>query len=199
MKLKMIKEELPEDFVSIHCQAFKDFFLTSLGARFLHLYYTSLIKSNRGIVICLFDNSDNLIGFAAGTKKSNGFHKGILLSNLFSYFCVLLHLIISRPNSIIRLFKNLNKKNIINNDDGDYAELLSIAVPPNNNGKGYGKMLLSEFEKVSKSFGSGKVALTTDFYNNEGVLAFYKRSGYEIFYDFIAFPNRHMYKLIKQL
>jgi len=199
MKLKVITDILPKDFVSIHEQAFEGFFLTSLGSRFLFLYYTTLVKSSKGLVICLFDDSDNLIGFAAGTKMSKGFHKEILLRNLFSYFYVLLHLLMTRPVSIIRLFKNLNKNNKVNDDDGNYAELLSIAVPPNRNGNGYGKKLLAGFEEILESFGSEKVALTTDFYSNEGVIAFYKGLGYEIAYDFIAYPNRRMYKLIKLL
>ena len=199
MRLKLITDKIPEGLVLIHNQAFHGFFLTSLGTKFLRLYYTTLIKSSKGLLVCLYDDYDDLVGFAAGTKMSKGFHKEILLRNIFSYFYVLLHLVISKPISIIRLFKNLNKKNNFKNDDGNYAELLSIAVPLDKKGKGYGRILLAEFERISKSFCIKKIALTTDFYNNEGVISFYKKSGYEVFYNFIAFPNRKMYKLIKKL
>lgn len=199
MKIKILTEELPEGFVDIHNLAFQGFFLTSLGSNFLNLYYNSLLKSNKGIIICLYNEDDNLIGFAAGTNKSKGFHKKILLENIFSFTWVLLNIIVSRPIAILRLFKNLNKNKNIKKDDGRYAELLSIAVPPEYIGKGYGKILLREFEIILKSSGIEKIALTTDYYNNEGVLTFYNNAKYEIFYDFIAFPNRRMYKLIKKL
>ena len=38
-----------ESIVVIHCDAFKDFFLTSLGKDFLNFYYTNFIKSNETV------------------------------------------------------------------------------------------------------------------------------------------------------
>jgi hypothetical protein len=43
------------------------------------------------------------------------------------------------------------------------------------------------------------MSLTTDFYNNIKTIEFYKGLGYNIYYDFIAYPNRKMYRMIKDL
>ena len=107
-------------------------------------------------------------------------------------------IIISNPKAIIRLLKNLGK-NTNTEDRGDYVELLSIGVLPGLNGLGIGKELIKHFEEVAKLRNAKEIALTTDLQNNDRVLEFYFNNGYSIYYDFIAFPNRKMYKLIKRL
>lgn len=199
MEIKKLKNKLPKGFIKIHKEAFHGFFLTSLGASFLELYYKSLLKNSNGIIICLFDNNESLMGFAAGTKLSKGFHKKILFENIFSFTLVLFKIIIFSPKSIFRLFKNLKKNKNTNNDNGFYAELLSIAVPPRNKGLGYGKLLLKEFEKELLLLDVDKIVLTTDYLGNDNVVAFYNKSGYKILYDFVAYPNRKMFKLIKNI
>jgi GNAT superfamily N-acetyltransferase len=199
MQITNLVDKLPIGFINIHKEAFNNFFLTSLGDSFLKLYYSSVINSPKGLVICLFDNNNNLVGFAAGTYCSKGFHKEILLNNFFSYVWVLFNVVLFRPKAIIRLFKNLNKRKNIEVDKGMYAELLSIAVPPEYKGMGYGKILLKAFETELKYSDSDKIALTTDFINNENVLSFYEKSGYKLLYEFTTYPNRKMVKLIKEL
>jgi ribosomal protein S18 acetylase RimI-like enzyme len=182
----------------VHEKSFKDFFLTSLGKRFLETYYTASIKNNTGIGIGLFDTDGNLIGFATGTTKSANFHKTLLLENAFLFFRSLLIVSLSRPQVLVRLLKNINKKtNLI--DDKQYAELLSVAILPNLKGLGYGKVLLEEFEKKVIIKNVSKIALTTDLKDNVNVINFYNKCGYNVYYDFIAYPNRHMYKMIKNL
>ncbi|MDM8160295.1 GNAT family N-acetyltransferase [Labilibaculum sp. K2S] len=199
MKVTKINKNIPEGLIDAHNQAFHDFFLTSLGSKFLKLYYSTVLKSSKGLVLCLQNEKGTVLGFAVGTAYSKGFHKNILLHNIFSYVWVLFIVCISRPKAIFRLLTNLNKGANNNEDLGDYAELLSIAVPPQYNGLGYGKLLLQAFEDELLNLKVKKSALTTDYFDNEGVIAFYKKMGYEIFYDFTSYPNRRMYKLIKNL
>ena len=104
-----------------------------------------------------------------------------------------------RPNSIIRLFRNLEKRSSIVSDDGNYAELLSIAVLPNASNKGMGHSLLRVFEKEMKAMGVSKVVLTTDSTSNDNVISFYQKNGFKVLYKFVTYPNREMYKLIKEL
>jgi ribosomal protein S18 acetylase RimI-like enzyme len=105
---------------------------------------------------------------------------------------------LTRPQSILRLLNNIEKKPE-HSDDGNYAELISIAVSPSTENIGIGTELIRNFEEQAKMSGCMKIALTTDFYYNERVIAFYKKSGYSVYYDFTAFPNRKMYKLIKEI
>lgn len=199
MKLTKIEKDIPSGLIDVHNLAFRGFFLTSLGSRFLKLYYSSVLKSDRGLVVCLQDDDDKILGFAVGTTYSKGFHKTILFSNIFSYIWVLLFIIFTRPKAIFRLLNNLNKSSNEQEDDGDYAELLSIGIPPQYKGLGYGKLLLNEFEKNLIWLEVEQIALTTDCYNNDDVIGFYHKMGYGILYEFSSFPDRRMLKLIKTL
>ena len=182
----------------IHRVAFKDFFLTTLGKRFLNTYYSSGLKSTESISICAVDENDQIIGFSMGCTQAKGYHKRLVKQNFIEFLLQGIAFLFSKPNALWRLAKNM-EKNKITHDDGNYAELLSIAVLPNAKGVGIGKKMIAQFEAEAKSRGCTKIALTTDFYNNDDVIAFYKKIGYGVFYEFTTYPNRKMYKLIKEL
>jgi ribosomal protein S18 acetylase RimI-like enzyme len=198
MLLKNINQDNVNDIARIHLISFSGFFLSSLGLNFLKIYYSSCLKNKNTIAIGLFDECGNLQGFAIGTSNASGFQKEILINNFYKFFISLIRMIILRPSILIRLVFNLNKSPQ-KRDLKDYAELLSIAVLPNLKGYGYGKMLLDEFEFNAKKMGVNKVALTTDFYDNDTVINFYTTNNYRIYYDFMTYPNRKMYKMIKNL
>lgn len=183
----------------IHLKAFQGFFLTTLGKNFLKTYYKASIKSREAIVVVAFDEIKNqTVGFASGCVLSSGYHKRLLKSNLLPFLVSLSKIAITGPLAITRLIKNLDKKTTAN-DDGQYAELLSIGVLPEFTGKGIGRTLLAEFENNAKGQGAQKLALTTDYCNNDSVLTFYKHNGFEVYNTFITYPERKMYKLIKVL
>lgn len=182
----------------VHTKAFEGFFLTSLGDDFLKTYYKSCLGIKETIAFGIFNDNQNLVGFATGTVISKGYHKKVFFRNLIGFLKSLLKPLIGNPKVFIRLLKNYDKVNHLN-DDAMYAELLSIGVLPEYNGKGLGGELLLHFENEVRSRGALKVALTTDFYNNEKAIGFYRKLGYTIFYEFIAYPKRKMIKMIKEL
>ena len=149
----------------IHLITFKDFFLTSLGEGFLSTYYKSCIKSDESIVICAIDENEKLIGFSVGCLYSKGFHKRLIKQNLVAFMVQALIILFSKPKAIIRLLNNLGK-NADKNDNGNYAELLSIGVLPDYNGQGIGKELIKRFEEEAMNKGCSEMALTTDFDQN---------------------------------
>ncbi len=110
-----------------------------------------------------------------------------------------MRLLFSKPKGLIRLFKNFTKANSNISDKGQYAELLSIGVDPTAQCKGAGRLLLTALEKELRDQGLKELSLTPDYYNNEKTIKFYKSLNYEVLYDFIAYPNRRMYRLIKNL
>lgn len=83
-------------------------------------------------------------------------------------------------------------------DNGNYAELLSIGISSNNQGQGIGRLLIEELEAFAKQKQINALSLTTDFYSNEKVISFYNSLGFEIYYEFVTFPDRKMYKMIKK-
>lgn len=182
----------------IHELAFGQFFLTSLGMRFLETYYKACLKSNDSIAVCAVNDNNKIIGFATGSVKAKAYHKKLFLRNLHSFAFRGFVLAITQPASLIRLVMNFEKQaNPI--DDRNYSELLSIAVLPELKGSGTAKNLLKYFEKEALIRGANRVALTTDYDDNGRVVSFYKKNAYHIYYDFITYPNRRMYKMVKDL
>lgn len=187
-----------DTIVKIHCDAFKGFFLTSLGSQFLKFYYSCFIKSSETVTM-VAEEDGVIYGFSASTKACKGFNNRLIKSNLFAFAILSLKMLFTTPKSLLRLVKNLTKKSDSVDDEEDYAELYSIAVSKATQGKGVGKLLLAESERIMKSEGVQRVSLTTDFYNNEKTVGFYNSMGYETLYEFVTYPNRKMYRLIKTL
>ena len=192
--------ELPDhkEITLIHLKAFKNFFLSDLGQTFLNTYYKAVIKSNNSITICAESSEGEKVGFATGAIISRSYNQKLILENFFSFSIQALRLIFIHPKAILRLIKNFNK-NTNELDDGNYAELFSIAVLPEAKGLGIGRGLIENFELIAKSKGCKKVSLTTDYYHNDSVIEFYEKNQYKVFYEFIAYPDRRMYKMIKEL
>lgn len=188
-----------EAIISIHKQAFNDFFLTSLGDRFLKLYYSSFVSSDDGTVFCAVKDGV-IVGFSACSYTSKGFNYSLILKKPVEFGLEAFRLLIRMPKALLRLVKNMKKesKEISIKDDGLYAELYSIAVSPEYQGMGIGKLLLEVTEWDVKNHNS-RISLTTDYYNNDTTIAFYRALGYEEYYVFISYPNRRMWRMIKSL
>jgi ribosomal protein S18 acetylase RimI-like enzyme len=77
--------------------------------------------------------------------------------------------------------------------------LFSIGVSDKKQGHGIGKKLLIQLENEMRLRGCANLSLTTDYNDNEKTIQFYKGLGYNIFYDFIAYPHRKMYRITKKL
>ena len=150
---RFAKIEDANQIADIHLQAFEDFFLTSLGLGFLKLYYKSAINFKGATTICAINENNKIIGFSMGSIISTNFHKKLILSNKLGFFIRVIIILFSNPKALNRLKKNLQKK-ADPNDDGDYAELLSIGVLPEFKGLGVGKGLLIEFERAVLNAGA---------------------------------------------
>ena len=198
MEIRKVTKHEINQVVTIHKKAFNDFFLTQLGDKFLWVYYYSVSKNKNSILIGYYDD-EKLLGFSCATFLSRGFRKNLVKENLLRFGIIGIKLIFTKPGSLIRILKNFSKSNKSIKDDGNYAELLSIGVYPGIQGSGIGKQLLTELERQLSFNGIKLLSLTTDFYKNDKTIGFYKSLGYEIMYEFIAYPNRKMYRLIKNL
>ena len=182
----------------LHLQSFPDFFLSSLGKEFLETYYKSCLKDPDCIAFAAMDEYGELKGFILGTKLSKGFHKRVLVQNLYDFISSLIIICIKHPKSILRLLKNLSK-NSREEKFNNYSELLSIGVSPDYMRLGIGKRLLKLFENAVLASGNSRIFLTTDSENNDKVVSFYERAGYIIQYKFETFPKRVMYKMSKEI
>lgn len=71
--------------------------------------------------------------------------------------------------------KNWNHRDPSVVDNGDYAELMSIAVSPNAQGVGIGKQLIQKTDEVIKSLNAERNLLTIGFYKNESTFCFLQK------------------------
>lgn len=141
-----------EAIVKIHEEAFPDFFLTTLGKRFLRLYYGCMCKSQEALTLCAMDG-ENVVGFSSTALKSAGFNTRLIKNNIMEFAVEAMKLLFTRPKSLVRLVNNFTKKSSDVEDNGDYAELFSIGVSPLCQGKGVGSLLLSENERLIRQWG----------------------------------------------
>ena len=188
---KAIKKDI-DKVVKIHRERFSNFFLTSLGTSFLKVFYRAFLK-NPGILLVLEDGGQ-IRGFAAGSRDNRGFFKKLLMNNLFGFAISGVRILITNPLALKRIAQNAGKA-----EDNKliFAELLSIATLENK--KGYGKILLGEFEKevARENTANLPVSLTTDYDNNERAVQFYRDNGFEIYEIFESYQKRKMYRFLK--
>ena len=151
-----------EAIVRVHKAAFPDFFLTQLGTAFLRLYYKSVMNHMDGVLLtCKMDGAT--IGLCAGTVLSAVFNTKLIKANLFQFGWESMKILLTKPKALIHLMKNMSKEDSSVGDNGEYAELLSIAVDPKVQRSGAGKAMLLELEKVIKEKGGERLSLTTDY------------------------------------
>jgi ribosomal protein S18 acetylase RimI-like enzyme len=196
MKVRAVDKNEYAILAGIHQKAFENFFLTTLGLGFLKTYYKASLNSSESVAICAVNEENQIIGFCIGCILSKGYHKRLVKSNFTEFLFQGVSILFTKPKALYRLLFNLDKSSN-KTDDGNYAELLSIGVLPETKNTGIGKEMIKKFEEALINKGCKKIALTTDFSNNQKVLEFYKKTGYEILCEFTTYPNRRMYKLIK--
>ena len=198
IQIRKATEAEVDGIVAIHNLAFPVFFLTKLGDSFLHLYYESMCRCEGAVTLCAVEDG-KIVGFSTTAIKSAGFNTRLIKDNMVGFTWEAIKLLFTKPMSLIHLAKNMTKSNSEVEDNGEYAELFSIGVSPDCQGKGVGSKLLVETESILASKGVRNNSLTTDKYNNDATIAFYQRNGYEVMYEFTAYPNREMIRYIKNI
>jgi ribosomal protein S18 acetylase RimI-like enzyme len=192
------KDQLIKEVVEVHLNAFPNFFLSTLGTGFLKTYYRCFAEhANGNLIVAMY--GDKVVAFAAATSICHGFNFSLLKKNLFAFGWCFMRLLFTKPMALVRLKKNLTKTLEEVGDDEDYAELYSIGTTAIVQGKGVGTKLIQQLEKQLKIRGVSKLSLTTDYVDNEAALCFYKKNGFSVLYEFVTYPNRKMYRLIKSI
>tara|TARA_R110001592_G_scaffold316102_3_gene592333 strand:+ start:21094 stop:21690 length:597 start_codon:yes stop_codon:yes gene_type:complete len=191
-----IREATKKDIDAItllHLNRFKNFFLSSLGYDFLYTFYTTfIIADSLGRLYCVEINNE-IVGFSAVVFDSKGSTGRIVKANLRFFLWYVI------KNSFrVKLFINLLKRVIFEKGlQVSGPELLSIATSEST--KGIGKALLKYTINELKLLGYSNLSLTTDKYDNESVIAFYKKVGFEMQGDFRTIDDRQMIRFNKNL
>ena len=182
MFLKTLTTRDSKDISYIHMKSFDGFFLTSLGYDFLKFFYKTLLLESTSIKVGLYiDNK--LIGFAIGSQRRKSFYKKIIVKNIYKYIFFAIKITFSKPMKMTKLFSSFFSYENANLNIYDDAILLSICLDPLYSSKGFGSILLKEFEETAFQY-SNKITLTTAKDQNEIVNNFYIKNGYKVINSF---------------
>lgn len=123
----------------IHKAEIRGGFLSSLSPGFLKRFYLALIESKSSFCIVAKENNE-VVGFVAGTANLNTFYKYFLSHYFFQSFFILLPKVFSSFKKIIESFLYPKKEQSL-----PKAELLTIAIAKEFQGKGVGSLMLPVF------------------------------------------------------
>lgn len=174
----------------LHILAFPNFFLTTLGEQFLITFYKKTIQDDCGYGVGVFFQK-KLISFAIGTNQISGFYKLLIFRYGMQLFISAFPVIILKPKSLLRIFKNLtNNQEEIKPQDGGW--LLSICTDPQFHGAGISQKCITSFEDLSIKHNLKQLWLTTDSLNNQRANLFYKKLNYNLVSTFNNANKRKM-------
>lgn len=183
-----------------HIEVFPDFFMSTLGLSFLQTYYKYVLR-HPDTVSFFAEIEGEVVGYVVGRMQTKGFLKSVVRRNPIPFFWQGVKLVFTHPKSLMRIFKNFEKRQSDGafQDSQNYGEIGLIGISSEMKGKGIGRLLLKQIETVLLNHNVTKLSLTTDYFDNEYTLAAYKAWGFHVLYDFVAYPDRRMYRLIKDI
>lgn len=200
MKLQQSQlSNLPE-IVDCHKNAFPDSLSTKQGSRFISKMMEWYISSDRGVLFHVCDEGGEIVGYCGGiiTRKSgllgasssiaqyafNHFVKSYLrkpwlifqIQNLKKFSYIVKNLLIK-----IGLKKKVNQVNAQEKTDFQaFMGLVVIGVKNEYHGKGYGSILLQEFERLAKADGRIRRIQLSVKASNSKALKSYLRNNWQV-------------------
>jgi ribosomal protein S18 acetylase RimI-like enzyme len=180
--------------VDIHLRSFQGFFLTFLGPSFISLLYCATIKDIGGVAL-VAEQRNKVCGFVTGTTQPFSFYKRLVKEHLFGFFWASLQGFLRNPAILPRLLRSFTMPGQPLPTE-KCATLMSLAVDPDCQGIGIGKLLVLAFLDEAKKSGCFSVNLTTDAVNNDGINKFYERLGFSLYRSFLTPEKRLMNEYI---
>lgn len=176
--------------VDIHLRSFQGFFLTFMGASFLTLLYRATITDPSGIGI-IAEQNNKITGFVTGTSQPSGFYNRLLKKHLLGFGVASLQGFLRKPSILPRLLRAFSMPGQPLPAE-NCSTLMSVAVDPDCQNQGVGKLLVNAFLEEARSRESQFVNLTTDSVNNEATNHFYQTLGFELFRKYSTPEGRVM-------
>jgi ribosomal protein S18 acetylase RimI-like enzyme len=193
---KMTKHDIKR-VVEVHMNAFEGFFLSSLGPRFLAVFYSTLIDDPTGISLVAYDERD-IYGFVVGTTKPSRFYWRLIVSRSINFLFASLPSIIRNPKILPHLLRGFLLPTGAARPEG-WGTLLSLAVAREGQNLGIGHLLVINFISEAVKKGLKKINLLTDKYNNDIVNNFYYKHDFRIDRSFKTPEGRWMNEYVLDL
>jgi GNAT superfamily N-acetyltransferase len=187
------------DIVSIHREAFPDFFLTSLGERFLLRFYSAVVRDPVALSFVGKVNG-SVAGFVVGTVQPTSFFRKLLLKEGAGFCMDAAGALLRRPWFVgRRLLRGLTYRGEAPQMRNNAALVSSIAVLPAATGKGLAGALLNAFCEAAGNRGASTVYLLTDRDYNSSANRFYLKAGFTLDTELTRSEKRPMNRYIRDL
>ncbi|WP_396119575.1 GNAT family N-acetyltransferase [Dietzia sp. B32] len=189
----------PEDakqLAKLHIRSFPDFFLSSLGERFLAEFYRAYATDPTAVTVVARDDSGTPIGAVVGTSEPAGFYSRLLRRRLFRFAFLAGISLLGQPRSAPRVIRGLAYRGEAPENGADWALLASLCVDPDLQGSGIGKHLTTDWLHRASLRGIQVAFLTTDAIGNDSVNAFYRSQGWRIDASYTTRQGRTMNRYV---
>lgn len=182
--------------VDVHMRAFRTFFLTFLGPRFLREFYGSFVTDPAGIGFAAEeDGTGRVLGSVVGPQTPAGYFKRLLKRRWWAFCIASLSAVLRRPTVIKRLFRAVFYRGEAP-AGAERALLSSISVSPDAQGQGVGKALMLAWAEEARRRGAVGAFLTTDAADNDAVNRFYQSLGWRLESSFATPEGRRMNRYV---
>jgi GNAT superfamily N-acetyltransferase len=199
MNVSPATEQHVTDIVAVHRDAFPDFFLTSLGERFLRRFYTAVLRDASALSFVGFVDG-SIAGFVVGTVQPPQFFRKLLLQQGIGFCIDALGAFVRRPLFVgRRLCRGLTYRGETPQLHGNCALISSIAVLPAASGTGVATALLNSFCDAARSRGATGVYLLTDRDDNPVANRFYLKAGFKLETELTRSGQRPMNRYVRDL
>ena len=162
---------------ALHIQCISTGFISSMGIDFVTSLYDAIVKSKSSLGVVAVKN-EKVIGFVAFTTNLNKLYKSIIRRKGLKFALLLAGNVLSLRR-IKKIFETLSYPARIKKMNLPPAELLSIAVAPEERRKGLAGQLIEKGLRLYRKTGVDKVKVLIGADNKAGN-KLYLKSGFEL-------------------
>ncbi len=162
---------------ALHIQCISTGFISSMGIDFVTFLYDAIVKSKSSLGVVAVRN-EKVIGFVAFTTNLNKLYKSIIRRKGLKFALLLAGNVLSLRR-IKKIFETLFYPSRIKKMNLPAAELLSIAVAPEEQRKGLAGQLIEKGLRLYRKTGVDKVKVLIGADNKAGN-KLYLKSGFEL-------------------
>jgi ribosomal protein S18 acetylase RimI-like enzyme len=195
--VRQARREEVDAIVAVHLEAFRGFFLSRLGRRFLRELYTAFMSAPSGVLLTAHRGAQ-LVGFAAGTSQPRRFFRQLLVARGWALLAAAIPAALRQPALVLpRLLRAVVYRG--DSGTGEGALLSSLAVARAEKGQGTGAALVGHFCAAAAAAGVKHVYLLTDSTGNDAVIRFYEGLGFRLDSQLTRPGGRGMRRYVKSV
>ena len=166
------------ELARLHRLAFPDFFLSSLGDRFLAQFYVGFLRDPSAVTVVAKAADGRIVGAVVGTTEPEHFFRNLLRRQWLGFAIASARTMVVQPSVAPRLVRAVRYRGP--RGSASAALLSSVCVHPSLQGRGIGSILLREWTLSAARCGAMAARLATDAEQNDAVNAFYQDHGWNL-------------------